>query len=343
MSSSAKWEASLHVLPSMEGVLLIRDVDRSTGETILIDAAPSLREADDPFRWAALDDSEGLWLGSDSGCPKWMESDGRGHVFVVSALLWLENAFACVLDYLPAKEIVEEKRQGGGAGVVLFVPGGSHRLLVTGCPSSIKQWKESWFWVSSNWQRMIDDSEPDLDVPSVYGIVNALPHCELSRDVVDVVRSIYHAAPLTQRYGLILNRHRCLVELGLMASKAEMDQERHPQPTLECLTKQRPRILVPSSAEDTSQKKVIEDLSREENGVEVAAPDVLEVENSGAPEGDAPLKRKRKSGLLGQDPLSPRRRQLNWWTIMPSTRPSLLREPYPSTLSRKWFLRALPG
>ncbi|KAL2491503.1 hypothetical protein Adt_27131 [Abeliophyllum distichum] len=53
-------EASPSVSPSMEGVLPIRGVDGGTGEVIPIDVAPSLREADDPFRadvvrWAALD------------------------------------------------------------------------------------------------------------------------------------------------------------------------------------------------------------------------------------------------------------------------------------------------
>ncbi|KAL2510548.1 Uncharacterized protein Adt_16148 [Abeliophyllum distichum] len=110
-----------------------------------------------------------------------------------------------------------------------------------GCPSSIKQWKESWFWVSGNWQRVFDDPEPDLDVPSVYGIANSLPRCELSRDIVDVLRSIYQADQKSRSYELILNRHRCLVELGLMASKAEMDQGRRHRPTLARLTKQRPK------------------------------------------------------------------------------------------------------
>ncbi|KAL2466104.1 hypothetical protein Adt_41955 [Abeliophyllum distichum] len=108
-----------------------------------------------------------------------MKSDGRGYVFMVSALLRLGNAFACVPDCLPAG-------QRGRSGV-----------------------------------RVVDDPEPDLDVPSFYGIANTLPRCELSRDVVDIVRSIYQAAPLTQSYGLILNRHHCLVELSLMASKGE--------------------------------------------------------------------------------------------------------------------------
>ncbi|KAL2480842.1 hypothetical protein Adt_33808 [Abeliophyllum distichum] len=56
----AGYEASPPVSPSMEGILPIRGVDGSTGEAISIDVAPSLREADEPFRtdvvrWAALD------------------------------------------------------------------------------------------------------------------------------------------------------------------------------------------------------------------------------------------------------------------------------------------------
>ncbi|KAL2461384.1 hypothetical protein Adt_44804 [Abeliophyllum distichum] len=121
---------------------------------------------------------------------------------------------------------------------------------------------------------------------------DTLPRCELSRDVIDIVRSIYQAAPLTWSYGLILNIHRCLVELSFMASKAEMDQGRRPHPTLARLTKQRLKVLVPDSTEDTSQRKVIEDLSREENKAEVFAPN----EDSGVPEGEATLKRKRKGG-----------------------------------------------
>ncbi|KAL2456677.1 Uncharacterized protein Adt_46674 [Abeliophyllum distichum] len=119
---------------------------------------------------------------------------------------------------LPRKKGREEE-----VGWYYFCPWGSHKPLVTGCPSSTKQWKESWFWVSGNWQKVFDDPEPDLDAPSVYGTASPLPCCELSQDVVDVLKSIYQADQKTRSYGFILNRHRCLVELGLMASKAEME------------------------------------------------------------------------------------------------------------------------
>ncbi|KAL2454875.1 Uncharacterized protein Adt_47622 [Abeliophyllum distichum] len=182
-------EASPSVSPSMEGVLPIRGVDGSTGEAIHIDATPSLREADDPFRvdvvrWAALDVpsimvEEDLTklreayripvvikliiLGPNEracfprkGCtalhlnafvsgmrlplhpmlrrilraydlaPTQVALNGwsqmvEGHVFVVSALVRHGNAFACVPNYLSAKEVAEEEGQGGGSMVVLLM------------------------------------------------------------------------------------------------------------------------------------------------------------------------------------------------------------------------------
>ncbi|KAL2542801.1 hypothetical protein Adt_03779 [Abeliophyllum distichum] len=87
-----------------------------------------------------------------------------------------------------------------------------------------------------------------------------------------------------------------------------MDQGRRPRPMLARLTKQRPRVLVPGSVEDTSLRKVIEDISQEGNMVEVVALDVVEVEDSGAPEGEAPLKRKRKSRTFGSGPSQPKKK-----------------------------------
>ncbi|KAL2470102.1 Plus3 domain-containing protein [Abeliophyllum distichum] len=144
--------------------------------------------------------------------------------------LWFRHSFGAEMPLHVFQTIYQPRklpRKKGGeeeVGWYYFCPWGSHKPLVTGCPSSIKQWKESWFWVSGNWQRVFDDPEPDLDAPSVYEIASPLPRCELPGDVVDVLKSIYQADQKTRSYGFILNRHRCLVELGLMASKAEMDQ-----------------------------------------------------------------------------------------------------------------------
>ncbi|KAL2513124.1 Plus3 domain-containing protein [Abeliophyllum distichum] len=213
--------------------------------------------------------------------------------------LWFRHSFGMEMPlevfqtvYQPRK-FSRKKGKEEEAGWYYFCPWGSHKPLVTGCPSSIKQWKESWFWVSGNWQKVVDDPEPDLDVPSVYGIASSLPRRELSRESIEVPWSIYQANSKSRSYSFILNRQRCLVELGLVASKAEMDQGRRPRPTLAKLAKQRPRTLVPGSAEDTSQRKAIEDLSRAGNKDVAGASNIIEVDD--APEVEVPLSRKRKA------------------------------------------------
>ncbi|KAL2517015.1 putative abhydrolase domain-containing protein [Abeliophyllum distichum] len=293
-------EASPSVLPSMEDVLPILGVDGSTGEAIPIDVAPSLREADDPFRvdvvrWAALDvpsimvEEDLMKLKEAYRIPADIELILPGpNVFFEEGMhntafkcvpneysqmargmyLWFRHSFGMEMSLRVFQTIYQPRKlpkKKGGSRMIL--------LLSLG--------------------RVFEDSEPDLDVPSVYRIANSLPRCELSRDIVDVLRSIYQADPKTRSYGLILNRQRCLVELGLMASKAEMDQGKRPRPMLARLTKQRPKVLVPGSAEDTSQRKVIEDLTMERNREAVGASTVIEVDD--ASEEEVPLSRKRKA------------------------------------------------
>ncbi|KAL2542144.1 putative abhydrolase domain-containing protein [Abeliophyllum distichum] len=212
--------------------------------------------------------------------------------------LWFRHSFGMEMPlhvfqtiYQPRK-LPRKKGREEEVGWYYFCPWGSLKPLVTRCPSFIKQWKKSWFWVSGNWQRMFDDPEPDLDVPSV-----PLPRCELSQGAVDVLKSIYQADQKSRSYGLILNRHRYLVELGLMASNVEMDQGKCPRPTLARLSRQRPKTLAPGSAEDVSQRKAIEDLSRMGNKEAAEASKVIEVDD--APEAEVPLSRKRKAKSFG--------------------------------------------
>ncbi|KAL2491835.1 putative abhydrolase domain-containing protein [Abeliophyllum distichum] len=302
---SVEGGVSPSVSSSMEGVLPIRGVDGSTGEALPIGPATGLREASDPYRvdvvrWAALDvpsimvEADLTKLREEYRIPSDIdlilpEPTERAcfprmgctalHLNAF-AFVWHGDAFGSVPNSVPAEEVAEKEGQGGGGRLVLLLSMGSHKPLVTGCPSSIKQWKESWFWVSGNWQRVVDDPEPDLDVPSVYGIASFLPRRELSRESIEVLWSIYQADSKSRSYSFILNRQRCLVELGLVASKAEMDQGRRPRPTLAKLAKQRPRTLVPGSAEDTSQRKAIEDLSRAGNKDVAGASNVIEVDDA---------------------------------------------------------------
>ncbi|KAL2526823.1 Uncharacterized protein Adt_11877 [Abeliophyllum distichum] len=329
---SVEGEASPSVSPSMEGVLPIRGVDGSTGEALPIGPATGLREASDPYRvdvvrWAALDVPSIMVEGdltklreeyripsdidlilpepTERACFSRMGCTALHLNAFVSGMRFplhpMFRRFLRAYDLAPtqvapngwsqmvgAEEVAEEEGQGGGGRLVLLLSMGDlTNPLVTGCPSSIKQWKESWFWVSGNWQRVVDDPEPDLDVPSVYGIASSLPRRELSRESIEVLRSIYQADSKSRSYSFILNRQRCLVELGLVASKDA------PRPTLAKLAKQRPRTLVPGSAEDTSQRKAIEDLSRAGNKDVAGASNVIEVDD--APEVEVPLSRKRKA------------------------------------------------
>ncbi|KAL2543007.1 Uncharacterized protein Adt_03985 [Abeliophyllum distichum] len=80
--------------------------------------------------------------------------------------------FTCSKPSYQPRKLSRKKGGVEEVGWYYFCPWGSHKPLVTCCPSSIKQWKESWFWVSGNWQRVFDDPEPELDAPSVYGIAS---------------------------------------------------------------------------------------------------------------------------------------------------------------------------
>ncbi|KAL2505378.1 Uncharacterized protein Adt_20999 [Abeliophyllum distichum] len=194
--------------------------------------------------------------------------------------LWFRHSFGMEMPlhvfqtiYQPRK-LPRKKGREEEVGWYYFCPWGSHKPL-----------------------RVFDDPEPDLDAPSVYGTTSPLPRCELSQDVVDVLKSIYQADQKTRSYGFILNRHRCLVELGLMASKAEMDQGRRPRPTLAKLTKPRPKTLVTGSAEDASQRKAVEDRSKAGNKEVAGASKVIEVDDT--LEVEVPLSRKKKAKASG--------------------------------------------
>ncbi|KAL2539503.1 hypothetical protein Adt_00481 [Abeliophyllum distichum] len=255
-------EASPPISPSMEGVLPIRGVDADTGEVVAIPAT-GLREAEDPYRvdvvrWVALD-MPSIMVAEDMNLLR----DAYKVPSNIELLLPDPNERACFprmgctalslnafTMYQPRK-LPKKKGKDEEPGWYYFCPWGSHKPLVIESPSSVKQWKELWFWVTGNWQRIEDDPELDLDVPSVHGIANVLPRCELSKEVVDVLRSIYQAPPATRRYEFILNRHRCLIELGLMT----MDKEKRPRPALARLSKQKPRALVAGSSEEIRQKK----------------------------------------------------------------------------------------
>ncbi|KAL2480841.1 hypothetical protein Adt_33807 [Abeliophyllum distichum] len=164
-------------------------------------------------------------------------------------------------------------------------------------------------------KRVVDDPEPDLDVPSFYGIATvkgrrrrcliyipggpADPELRIHFEQTSLFGRAWFDG--FQRYFSACFPLAFVQLLTCVFGTAGMDQGRRLRPTLSRLMKQRPRVLVPGSMKDISQRKVIEDLSRKENRAEVAALDVVEVEDSCAPE----------SGTSVSRPFSPRRRRLN--------------------------------
>ncbi|KAL2510430.1 hypothetical protein Adt_16030 [Abeliophyllum distichum] len=247
-------------------------------EAIHIDAALSLREADDPFRanvvrWTALDvpsimveeyltklreayripaDIELILLGPNERACFLKRGCTTLHLnaFVSGMRLPLHPMLRRILRAydlaptqprkLPNKKGREEEAECG---------------------------KSHSFRVSGNWQRVFDDPEPDLDVSSVYGLVNSIPCCELLRDIIDIVRSIYQADSKTRSYGLILNRHRCLVELGLMASKGENREVVEASKVIE--VDDAPKEKVPLSRKRKARASGTETSQARRNAVEV--------------------------------------------------------------------------
>ncbi|KAL2504794.1 hypothetical protein Adt_20415 [Abeliophyllum distichum] len=72
-----------------------------------------------------------------------------------------------------------------------------------------------------------------------------------------------------------------------------------PRLTMSRLASKKSKVLAPGSSEDSMQKKVREELSREGKRGEAEALDVVEIEDTNASEVDVPLTRKRKAGTSG--------------------------------------------
>ncbi|KAL2498546.1 putative abhydrolase domain-containing protein [Abeliophyllum distichum] len=96
-----------------------------------------------------------------------------------------------------------------------------------------------------------------------YYFVPRGPHkslCELSSVQLDVLWSIYQGTLANRRYESTLNRHRCLIELGLMTSKVDVKQGKWSQLALMCLPGAKLRSLLPGSHDAPSvqlKRKVI--------------------------------------------------------------------------------------
>ncbi|KAL2481590.1 putative abhydrolase domain-containing protein [Abeliophyllum distichum] len=336
-------EASPPVSPSMEDVLSIRGVDGSTSEAIPIASTLGLREAEDPFRadvvrWAAMDvpsimveedltklreayripadielilpDPNERACFSRRGCTalhlnafvapnRWSQMVGGMYLWFRHSLSMEMPLHVCQTIYQPRKL---PRKKGGEEEVGCGKnPGSGFMATGRGCSTT-----QSLIWTFR---------------------VCPLPRCELSQGAVDVLKSIYQANQKSRSYGLILNRHRCLVELELMVSKVEMDQRKCPRLTLARLSKQRSKTLAPGSAEDVSQRKAVEDLSKAGNKEAAGASKMIEVED--IPKVEVPLSRKRKANSVETGTSQPRRSTVDVDTVcgVPSLQRTLAINP----------------
>ncbi|KAL2471276.1 hypothetical protein Adt_39412 [Abeliophyllum distichum] len=67
---------------------------------------------------------------------------------------------------------------------------------------------------------VMSDLELELDVLGVYGIVNALPRCELKDEELDILRAIYGQAYEERRFGNLIRVLRHLMSLSITTTGA---------------------------------------------------------------------------------------------------------------------------
>lgn len=58
--------------------------------------------------------------------------------------------------------------KGDSKGWYSLCPWGGHSPFLLGLPTSIKGWKETWFWVRGKWQECEGDTVPYIKVPTSY-------------------------------------------------------------------------------------------------------------------------------------------------------------------------------
>ncbi|KAL2480930.1 Uncharacterized protein Adt_33896 [Abeliophyllum distichum] len=321
MSSSA----SPSVSPSMEDVLPIRGIDGNTGEALPIGPAPGLREGTDPYRMEVGPNERACF--PREGCTALhlnafvsgmrlplhpmlrrilrayalaptQVSPNRWSQMVGGMFLWFRHSFGMEMPlhvfqtvYQPRK-LPRKKGKEEEAGWYYFCPWGSHKPLVTGCPFFHKTMEGE--LVLGVWQLAEGGRRPGAGL----GCSKCLRNSQLSSSV-RAFKWEHRRASVNLPGGyeeLKLQLHfepTALPGRTWHLHAADMDQGKRPRPTLAALTKQRPRMLVPGSAEDSSQRKVIEDLSRAGNKEAAEPSKVIEVDD--APETEVPLSRKRKA------------------------------------------------
>lgn len=129
-------------------------------------------------------------------------------------------------------------------GWYYITPWGSHAPFVVGLPSSIKGWKESWFWVTGRWQMVEGDAVPAVTVPTQYYeaceclkflqfhyfrsdadscscIADCSTRYELSEAEWAIIEDIYQRSPRLRSFSHLIERSKYFIDFSLMAPKGK--------------------------------------------------------------------------------------------------------------------------
>lgn len=89
---------------------------------------------------------------------------------VGSYFLWKETSLGEDMPLHILQTLLQPRSLGKGdsRGWYSLCPWGSHSPFVVELPSSIKGWRESWFWVRGKWQEVEGDTVPHVKVPTSY-------------------------------------------------------------------------------------------------------------------------------------------------------------------------------
>ncbi|KAL2505746.1 putative abhydrolase domain-containing protein [Abeliophyllum distichum] len=197
--------------------------------------------------------------------------------------LWFRHSFGMEMPlhvfqtvYL-AEEVAEEEGQRGGGRLVLFLSLGVSQTLSDRLPLFHKTMEGE--LVLGVWQLAEGGRRPGAGL----GCSKCLRNSQLSSSV-RAFKWEHRRASVNLPGGYEEPKLQLHFEPTALPGgtwhlyAAEMDQGKRPRPTLAALTKQRPRMLVPGSAEDSSQRKAIEDLSRAGNKEAAEPPKAAAVE-----------------------------------------------------------------
>ncbi|KAL2553576.1 hypothetical protein Fot_07195 [Forsythia ovata] len=103
-----------------------------------------------------------------------------------------------------------------------LTPRGSHSLVITSHPFSIKHWRSQWFWAAGDWQTYPSDPVPEITVPE---------HCPIDDRVLCPKIGLAGLAakkvlPLMKGKNADMTKRRSFLDLVSKAEKKGLEAEK---------------------------------------------------------------------------------------------------------------------